>query len=172
MTNCADDAPCCDPRILVFPNSHDSPASFPQSDVGVAIATPVVSQLGPPKRGIRLRCRGMKRAAVPEAAVHEDGNAFRTEGDVDLSPDAWYHGSVEAESQTQPMKLGAESALGLGVGPPRRDHSVASFFRRSGRDAGTTADSSGRRFRGHAWISLTARSYTNSYCPWPAIRSR
>src|SRR5262249_52101761 len=68
--------------IIVRPQPDDLPSGFRQPRIRVAVTAPIpLDLLSPPSR-VRLRPRPMCRAAVPEAAVHEQGYARRCEGEI------------------------------------------------------------------------------------------
>lgn len=64
---------------LRFPNPQHAPAERAGDE---AVADAVGGDLLPPEGGIGFRRRGVDRAAVPKAAVDEDGEAVRPENKV------------------------------------------------------------------------------------------
>jgi hypothetical protein len=57
------------------PQPDNRPPGLLESYVGVLIASPVPFNLLPPPNRVRLRPRAVCRTAVPEAAIHKDGDA-------------------------------------------------------------------------------------------------
>jgi hypothetical protein len=58
----------------MLPNANDRPASLRQQPVGVEIPLLIPVDLGFPELLIRLWVPEMKWAAMPKAAVHENGD--------------------------------------------------------------------------------------------------
>src|ERR1700689_4867081 len=67
---------------LVFPDPDDVPARSRERGVRPPASLDVAPQLGPPVPGVVGRLAAVLRAGVPEAAVHEHGDAPRCERDV------------------------------------------------------------------------------------------
>lgn len=57
----------------MLPDAEDGPAAFPQGGIYATVAGLVARDLGQPEGGAGPRPGGVFRAAVPEAAVDEDG---------------------------------------------------------------------------------------------------
>jgi hypothetical protein len=66
----------------VFPNTQYGPAFGCEQPVDLVVTFHVPGNLDPPELGIRLRRHAVRRAGVPEAAVHEDNNPCGDEGQV------------------------------------------------------------------------------------------
>ena len=62
---------------LVFPNPQHAPAEGAERAGDEAVAGSVAGNFFAPELGILLGLGGVERAAVPEAAVDEDGEAVR-----------------------------------------------------------------------------------------------
>lgn len=58
---------------FMLPDAEDGPAAFPQGGIYATVAGLVARDLGQPEGGAGPRPGGVFRAAVPEAAVDEDG---------------------------------------------------------------------------------------------------
>jgi hypothetical protein len=129
VLNSAMDAPSRDPRVLVFPHSHDFPTCTLQAQVGISITAVVVSEFGTPELCVGLRRGRMQWTTVPEATVHENRNARAPEGDVHLPSHSGHDRTVNAKPQPHAMELGTQSHLGLGVRAPSRLHSPQSLCR-------------------------------------------
>jgi hypothetical protein len=71
---------------LVLPDSHDFPVLRPEQAVYFPIAGAVVLDLPPPKRRTGSRPGGVLRAAMPEAAVDEDGDVKPRENKIGFHP--------------------------------------------------------------------------------------
>ena len=61
---------------MMRPYSYNFPAECLKPFIRVGIALPVGYNLITPEVGVLLRPRAMLRAAVPEAPVHENGDAL------------------------------------------------------------------------------------------------
>ena len=72
----------------MLPDPYDVPSFAPEPFVRIPITPLIVGELFRPESGVRLRPGRMFRAPVPEAPVHEDGDAFRPEYDVRSPPHA------------------------------------------------------------------------------------
>jgi len=59
------------------------PARFPELRIGVSVSALVGLDLLAPEVGVASRPGRMVRAAMPKAAVDEDGHPRRGEGDID-----------------------------------------------------------------------------------------
>lgn len=66
----------------MLPNPHDQPSGLCESRIGVRVATTVRLDLLAPEISILGRPGRMLGTAMPEAAVHEDRYACRSEDDV------------------------------------------------------------------------------------------
>ncbi len=74
----------CLQRVLVLPYALNDPSRVTQRSGGLGVSRLVGCNLvGPPQR-VRLRLAGVFGAAVPEAAVNEDGDLCLGKDDVDL----------------------------------------------------------------------------------------
>lgn len=67
---------------FVFPNTNYRPAASAQGAVYAAVAGLVAGDLGQPECGPGRRPGGMLGAAVPEAAVNEEGGLQLGENEV------------------------------------------------------------------------------------------
>jgi len=75
----------CGSRILVLPNANDHPACLNQSPVDNEVTLVVSLDLRPPIVGVSARRDEVLRAAMPEAAINENGHARPAEYDVRCS---------------------------------------------------------------------------------------
>ncbi len=66
------------PYELMLPNPQDAPAAGAEGAGDEAVAGAVGGDLLPPEGGVGFRRRGVERAAVPAAAIDEDGEAMRS----------------------------------------------------------------------------------------------
>lgn len=73
-------------RIVVLPNSHDRPSSFRQPAIVETISLPRPGEFDLPPRPVGLREFTVLGTAMPEAAVHEDGDPSRTKDNVGPAP--------------------------------------------------------------------------------------
>jgi hypothetical protein len=112
----------CGRYVVVFPDPHDDPSSTAKSGVGFDIALYRTGQLGSPPVRVGLRSPTVGTAAVPEAAIHEDGNFCPCEDNIGTSPKVRNGASVDAKSETAPVKLRAKRKLRSGVSRPLRLH--------------------------------------------------
>ena len=67
---------------LMFPDAEDAPAEGAEGAGDEAVAGAVAGNFFAPELGILLGLGGVERAAVPEAAVDEDGEAVGPEDEV------------------------------------------------------------------------------------------
>lgn len=78
-------------HLLVLPHPDNRPTGLDQQLFRLPIPFDVATKFGRPPCSVRLGPCGMQRAAVPEAAVHVDGNTASRECDVDGPAAAsWY----------------------------------------------------------------------------------
>lgn len=70
---------------FVLPYSKDAPACLPQGPRNQTVTGFVRRKFGPPEIGIVFRLRGMQRTAMPETAIHEDGNTKLRKNEIRLS---------------------------------------------------------------------------------------
>ena len=94
-------------RIIVFPKAKDGPPIPHQLLVSVAITPAIAPDLLAPPCGVRFRPRPVAWAAVPEAAVYEDGDLCADERDIGASPRSRQRG-VHAIAETEATKRGTE----------------------------------------------------------------
>ena len=76
------DARRCSGWVFVLPNTNHQPATMSEPVVGVRIALYVGENLRAPKLLVGLWPRPMLWAAMPEAAIYEDGNLSTSEHDI------------------------------------------------------------------------------------------
>ena len=70
---------------IVLPNPQDAPTHFAQFAVYATIPGTVCGELLSPEGAVVCRPPAMARAAVPETAVHEDGEALAAEDEIRLA---------------------------------------------------------------------------------------
>lgn len=109
---------CC---WLVLPESEHEPACVEERGVGFAVAHNVSLELRSPVAGVRLRCRRVFRAAVPEAPVDEDCDAPSGEHDVGTSTSAEWS-VVDPVAQPGGVEQSAHCELRRGIPPAVRHH--------------------------------------------------
>lgn len=83
------DPVCNRDRVLVLPRSRGKPARFTMRPAIATIACNARVELGSLPVRVLLRAHCMLRTAMPEAAIHEDGNPRRREGSVRAAREAW-----------------------------------------------------------------------------------
>lgn len=107
-------------RILVLPHADGVPAQVREHRLRLSIALNVPRQLGLPIRRVRSRHVRVLGAAVPEAAIDEDGDASTGEGDIHADGATAGHLDwiVAAESESDAMKRRAKGDLGSRVPLP------------------------------------------------------
>lgn len=84
---------------LVFPEAQDGPALCREVFGGLQVAGHVPVELGAPPVGVGLGTGGVLGAAVPEAAVEEDGDPGAAEEYVDGPPGHAGHRRVDPVAQ-------------------------------------------------------------------------
>jgi hypothetical protein len=123
---------CYDPvdRIrdcLVLPQPHDRPSGRRQSSGIARVALAITCQFWRPIPLVGRWLPPVLGAAVPEAAVHEDGDLALREDNVRSDPNA-----REVEPQVNPEAVpgtvqgGPQGQLGAGISPPVALHVAAS----------------------------------------------
>lgn len=95
-------------RILVLPDPHGQPTGRDQEFICLPISLNIAFQLGSPVAGVGLGIGGVVGAAMPKAAVDEDGHACGAEDDVGGSTysveRAGRHTVAEPSSVEEPPK--------------------------------------------------------------------
>ena len=66
----------------VFLDAQDAPAALAQGAADQAVASVVAAELFAPEGAVALRQPAMERAAMPETAVHEDGDFGGAENEI------------------------------------------------------------------------------------------
>lgn len=87
-------------RVLMFPNSDHSPTQGAQVVRRFEVTMPIRLDLVQPESRIRLWRNEVVRTAMPEASIHEDGQSFGPEYDVDSSPRHPGNWSLQPEAKT------------------------------------------------------------------------
>jgi hypothetical protein len=105
--------------VLMFPCPDDEPSGLTEAFLRPAVPRDVGVELGPPPVGVRLRGDGVIGAAVPEAAVDEDGDPGT--GESNVGP-AGKGPEVDAVAETTAMQLPAKGEFRLGARRPQRRH--------------------------------------------------
>lgn len=113
----------------MLPDPNDFPSGPSEPPIGVGIPPLVCRDLVPPERSICPRHGPMLGAAVPEAAVHENGDLRGSEHDIRSPAHAWDYGNVEPVAESQPMEFRTDRQLGGGISLPRRRHAGSGGFR-------------------------------------------
>ena len=101
---------------LVAPDAEDGPAAGAEGAGDEAVAGAVGGDLFPPEGGVGLGRGGVERAAVPEAAVDEDGEPARAEDEV--GSDAEF---LQLQTFTFPLERSSPPPAGDAVGAKDRD---------------------------------------------------
>ena len=106
---------------FAFPYGARGPAQLFQRGGRRCVAGHVAGDLGLPVGAVGLRHAGAARTvvAVPEAAVHEEGDAAGGEDEVRLAGQV---GAVEAEAQAERVGGAADGEFGRGVLRLHRAH--------------------------------------------------
>jgi hypothetical protein len=71
--------------VLMFPHANDLPAERLEPPIRIGIPMPICFDLLAPPVGVGLRQSAVDRAAVPEATIHEHGNARRGKDDINAT---------------------------------------------------------------------------------------
>lgn len=98
----------------MFPHPDYVPAEFAEPTVRINVAPDVGLEFGGPPVPVVLRYGAVDGASVPEAAIHEDGETFPGERDVDASLGAG-DSRVKSVTQTSAPKFASKIELGLRV---------------------------------------------------------
>ena len=101
---------------LMLPDAEDTPAEGAEGAGDEAVAGAVGGDLLPPEGGVRLRRRGVQRAAVPEATVDEDGEAVCPEDKVGFHAEG-----LQLQPFAFPPERGSSAPAGEAVGAEERD---------------------------------------------------
>src|SRR5258708_15554859 len=109
---------------LVLPEPDHRPARLAKSRISGPVPVDVTAQLRFPVPGIRRWLAAVLRTAVPEAAIHEDGDL--PGGEHDVRPDPYPVGQREsvilAIAEAEPVQRPPQRQLGLGVGAAGSPH--------------------------------------------------
>src|SRR5260221_8082252 len=109
---------------LVLPEPDHRPARLAKSRISGPVPVDVTAQLRFPVPGIRRWLAAVLRTAVPEAAIHEDGDL--PGGQHDVRPDPYPVGQLEsvilAIAEAEPVQRPPQRQLGLGVGAAVSPH--------------------------------------------------
>ena len=101
---------------FVLPDPEDAPAHGAEGAGDAAVAGAVGGDLLAPKSGVLLGLRGMERAAMPEAAVDEDGEAVRAEDEVGHPAEGFFR-----RARSGPAERGSSAPAREAVGAEERD---------------------------------------------------
>jgi hypothetical protein len=96
----------------MFPDSDDLPSSFLEPRVGIAVAALVGLDLLPPKVGVASGPGPMLGAAMPEAAVNEDGHPCGGECNIDAPAFVGQDGRVYSVAEASRVQHSPELHLG------------------------------------------------------------
>lgn len=88
----------CGFRRLVFPDAHDCPGFLLQGTRSRPVTYPVRLDLLVPPLSTSTRGLVVSWTAMPVAAIHEHGDASRTEDEVCSSPQVWFGSRVHVVS--------------------------------------------------------------------------
>ena len=106
----------------MLPHAQHEPTLLLEECRRVFIARLVRSELGGPPLCVGGRARPVLRAAVPEAAVDEDGYLAPSESDVDGSPRPTWDRVRDAVAQACRMEQSTDLELRVGVTPTKGTH--------------------------------------------------
>ena len=112
----------------MLPHSDDRPSEILEAAVGSVVSLHVALELLLPPLGIGLGEGGVVRAAMPEAAIYEDGDPLTGKGDVGAGSTEL--GDVGVDSIAQPPPVQLPSDRHFGFGPSVAD--LAHTFRHGG----------------------------------------
>src|SRR5258708_2937755 len=103
---------------LMLPEPDYLPADLTKSGIRGAVPVHVAAQLGFPVPSIRRWLAAVLRTAMPEAAIHEDGDLPGGEHDVwpDPDPVSKVEPVILAIAEAQPVQRPPQRQLGLRVG--------------------------------------------------------
>ena len=112
---------------LTLPDNDDMPPVRFQSGMFLFVAGHIPLELGRPELhvGLRRGCRLAPLMPMPEAAVHEDDRVPLWKHDVRMS---WQFGRMEAEAESQSMKMASHDHFGFCVLRPNPAHRVTALF--------------------------------------------
>ncbi len=108
--------------ILVFPHPNHRPSRRCQSLISVTVTLDCATQLVAPPLSVASRDASVLWAAVPEAAIDEDGYPWPDKRDVDLAPAA-FDRAVYSKPKACLMQCRPQSQLGRSVARTLRAHS-------------------------------------------------
>ncbi len=113
----------------MFPDNHHCPLQLAKLFGHLPVTSDVPVELGSPERGVSLGRLGLARwASMPEAAMHEHGNAFRRKHQIRLARE---FGVDSIASSTGRPQRPAEASLKFRH-PPVGSHGIASIQRARG----------------------------------------
>ena len=101
---------------LVAPDAEDGPAASAEGAGDEAVAGAVGGDLISPEGGVGLGPGGVERAAVPEAAVDENGEPARAEDEV-----GFYAEFLQLQTFNFPLERSSSPPAGDAVGAKDRD---------------------------------------------------
>ena len=106
---------------FVFPDADWGPTGCSEAGVGVGVAGSVAGDLGFPVLGVAAGLGAVLRAAVPEAAVHEDRHPQAREHQVSFAANIGQRPAVHEVAQATPVQRRADE--------PFRSRVAGSLFR-------------------------------------------
>jgi hypothetical protein len=112
-------------RAVVLPARQHHPAGAAKGSSRVSIPATVRFEFLLPKLGVRLRPRGVLRAAVPVAAVDETRDLHSPEHEVRPPANLWDGAGVDLKPQPESEERGLKRKLRLGSGCSDGLHSAA-----------------------------------------------
>jgi hypothetical protein len=101
--------------VLVLPESHHRPPGNLPEVAGLDVTSSVGRDLGRPELRVRLGSRVVLRAAVPEAAVDENGHLAPREDDVGGAAEVGDRSAVHEVAQTASVQFTSHGQLWSGV---------------------------------------------------------
>lgn len=109
----------------MFPDPHRQPPGLLQQAVGLGIPRAIPLDLVSPELLVRSRPPAVKRAAVPEAPIHEHGNPYTRKGDVSGSPHASHRAMRDSVSHSPLVQVLPQELLWSCVARPIAPHGGA-----------------------------------------------
>lgn len=111
--------------VLVLPDAQHCPARRREQGAHALISLSVHRDLVRPEGGVAGRRAVVIGAAMPEAAINEDGDLRAREEEISRRPDAGFGSRVHPIAEPRRVYEATNSHLWLGVGAPIRAHDRA-----------------------------------------------
>jgi len=98
--------------VVVLPDAYDRPPGYGETGVGVPVSKAVRFDLSAPPTGVRFRPGAVIGAAMPVAAIAEDGDHAPGEDDVGATSKLGERCVVDAVAEAAAMQLAPKCDLG------------------------------------------------------------